>query len=71
MKQTRCRRHLRPRPSRSQINQQVGHVCSAIQALQLEALLELQKPEPSLPRLQFLNKMIDLAKDEVIALERY
>ena len=71
MKQNRCRRHLRPRPSRSQVNQQVGHVCAAIQALQLEALLELRKPEPSLPRLQFLNKMIDLAKDEVVALERY
>lgn len=71
MKQTRCRRHLRPRPSRSQINQQVGHVCSAIQAMQLESLLELQKSEPSLPRLQFLNKMIDLAKDEVLTLEQY
>jgi hypothetical protein len=71
MKQNRCRRHLRPRPSRSQINQQIGRVCSAIKALQLEAVLELQKPAPSLPRLQFLNKMIDFAKDEVVALERY
>ncbi|WP_041855988.1 hypothetical protein [Candidatus Korobacter versatilis] len=71
MKQNRCRRHLRPRPSRSQINQQVGRVCSAIQALQLEALIELQKPAPSLPRLQFLNRMIDLAKDEVVSLEKF
>jgi hypothetical protein len=39
--------------------------------MQLEALLELQKPAPSLPRLQFLNKMIDLAKDEVVALEQF
>ncbi len=71
MKQSRCRRHLRPRPSRSQINQQVGRVCSAIQALQLEGLLELQKPAPNLPRLQSLNKMIDLAKNEVAALEKF
>jgi hypothetical protein len=71
MKQTRCRRHLRPRPSRSQINQQVGRVCTAIRAMQLEAVLELQKPAPSLPRLQFLNKMIDLAQSEVIALEKF
>jgi hypothetical protein len=71
MKQNRCRRHLRPRPSRSQINQQVEHVCSSIQAFQLEAVLELQKPAPNRARLQFLNKMIDLSKDEVLALEQY
>ncbi|HEX8990691.1 MAG TPA: hypothetical protein VF784_03345 [Anaerolineales bacterium] len=71
MKQNRCRRHLRPRPSRSQINRQVRQVCSAIQAMQLEGLLELQKPVPSVPRLQFLEKMIDLAKDEVVALEKF
>lgn len=70
MKQTRCRRHLRPRPSRSQLNHQIGHVCSAIQAMQVETLIELQKPTPNLPRLQFLNKMIDLAKDEVLSLEK-
>jgi hypothetical protein len=71
MKQTRCRRHLRPRPSRSQVNQQIGHVCSAIQAFQLEWLLESQKPAPNMARLQFLHKMIDLSKNEVLSLEQY
>lgn len=71
MKQDRCRRHLRPRPSRSQVNQQIGRVCSALHAMQLEWILESQKPIPSLPRLQFLHKMIDLAKDEVLVLEKF
>lgn len=71
MKQNRLRRHLRPRPSRSQINHQIGHVRSAIQTFQLEWVLEAQKPQPNVARLQFLHRMIDLAKDEVVALERY
>ncbi len=40
MKQNRRRRHLRPRPTRSQVNQQIEHVRSAIQLFQMEALLE-------------------------------
>ncbi len=39
--------------------------------MQLEALLELQKPVPSLPRLQLLDKAIGLAKDEVVSLEKF
>ena len=34
MKQTRRRRHLRPRPTRSMINQQIQRVRSALQAFQ-------------------------------------
>ena len=50
MKQNRRRRHLRPRPTRSQINQQIGRVRSAIQLFQMEWLLEAQQEQPSLGR---------------------
>ena len=70
MKQTRRRRHLRPRPSRSQVNQQIGRVRSAIQLFQLEALLEASKPQPSLARLGFLNYAVGQMKDEVLSLEQ-
>jgi hypothetical protein len=46
MKHTR-RRHLRPRPTRSQIRQQVGRVCSTMQLFRLEWLLEARRPQPS------------------------
>ena len=71
MKQNRRRRHLRPRPSRSQVNQQVERVRSAIQLFQMEALLEAQKMQPSLPRLRFLNEAVGQMKDEVLSLEQY
>jgi len=71
MKQNRRRRHLRPRPSRSQINQQIERVRSAIQLLQMEALLEVNKPQPSLPRLRFLNEAVGEMKDEVLSLEQF
>ena len=69
MKQTRRRCHLRPRPSRAQVRQQLGRVQSAIQLFQLEWLLESQKPQPNLPRLRFLHDMIVQMKDEVSSLE--
>jgi hypothetical protein len=70
MKQNRRRRHLRPRPTRSQINQQVEHVRSAIQLFQVEALLEAHKPELSLGRLRFLDEAVGQMKDEVLSLEQ-
>lgn len=66
MKQNRRRRHLRPRPSRSQVER----VRSAIQLFQMEALLEAHNPQPDLPRLRFLNEAVGQMKDEVLSLER-
>ena len=71
MKQNRRRRHLRPRPTRSQINQQIEHVRSAIQLFQLEALLEAHKSEPGLSRLRFLDAAVGQMKDEVLSLEQF
>ena len=69
MKQTRRRCHLRPRPTRSQVNQQIQRVRSALQAFQLEWLLEAQRPEHNLGRLRFLHDAILAMKDELETLE--
>ena len=70
MKQNRRRRHLRPRPTRSQINHQLRRARSAIQLFQMEALLEVNKPQPSLGRLRFLDAAVGQMKDEVLSLEQ-
>jgi hypothetical protein len=36
----------------------------------MEALLEAQKMQPSLPRLRFLNEAVGEMKDEVLSLEQ-
>ena len=70
MKNHRRRRHLRPRPTRSQVNQQIEHVRSAIQLFQMEALLEAHNPQPDLGRLRFLDAAVGQMKDEVQSLEQ-
>jgi hypothetical protein len=69
MKQTRRRRHLRPRPTRSQINHQIQRVRSTMQLFQVEWLAEAQRPAPSQARLQFLHDSIMQMKDEMCSLE--
>jgi hypothetical protein len=71
MKRNRRPRHLRPRPTRSQINQQLQRARSAIQLFQLEWILEARKTQPSLARLRFLHEAIGQMKDEVLSLEQY
>jgi hypothetical protein len=71
MKKHRRRRHLRPRPTRSQINQQVERVRSAIQLFQLEWIVEARKAQPSLGRLRFLHEAIGEMKNEVLSLEQF
>jgi hypothetical protein len=69
MKQIRRRRPLRPRPTRSQVNQQIQLVCSTLQAFQLEWILEAQLPERNLGRLRFLHDAIVQMRDEISSLE--
>ena len=71
MKQDRRRRHLRPRPRRSQVNQQLEHIRSTMQMFQIEGLLEASKPEPSLPRLLLLDRMLRLMQEEAACLEKF
>ena len=69
MKQTRRRRHLRPRLTRSQIHHQLQRVRSTMQLFQVEWLAEAQRPAPSQVRLQFLHDSILQMKDEMCSLE--
>jgi hypothetical protein len=69
MKQLRRRRHLRPRPTRSQINQQIAQMQSALRLFQVEWLLESQRPAPCYQRLRFLHDRIVEMRDEISSLE--
>jgi hypothetical protein len=71
MKHNRRRRQLRPRPTRSQINQQIGRLSRALQLLQIESLLEIQQEKPSLPRLRFLDGAIGTMRAEISELEQF
>lgn len=70
MKQHRRRRPLRPRPTRSQIHQQIRQIGRTLQLVQLEALVEVQKPAPSLDRLRFLDDAAAAMRDEAAAVEK-
>ncbi len=69
MKFTRRRRHLRPRPSRSQIHQQIARMQSALRLFQAEWLLESQRPAACSHRLRFLHDRIVEMRDEISAME--
>lgn len=69
MKQRRRRRALRPRPTRSQLNQQTARMQSALRLFQTEWLLESQRPAPCYQRLRFLHDRIVEMRDEISTLE--
>ena len=71
MKQNRRRRHLRPRPTRSQINQRIARIQSAVQLFQLEWVLESQRPAPCYHRLCYLHDRIVEMRDEISSLEAF
>ena len=69
MKQNRRRRPLRPRPTRSQLNQQIARMQSALRLFQVEWLLESQRPAPCYQRLRFLHDRIVEMRDEISSIE--
>ena len=69
MKQDRRRLHLRPRPTRSQLNQQTARMQSALCLFQAEWLLESQRPAPCYQRLRFLHDRIVEMRDEISSME--
>jgi hypothetical protein len=71
MKHTRRRRHLRPRPTRCQVNQEINWARSWYQLLQLESVLELGRPTPDLPRLRWLQQQLLTCEDVISTLEAY
>ena len=58
MKNTRRRRHLRPRPSRAQINQQLNRTRRLLNLFRAEWLLEAQQDEPQPAHLHFVHDRI-------------
>ena len=69
MKQTRRRRHLRPRPTRSQINQQIRRLRSVLNLFRTEWLLEANQEQPRMAHLRFLHDSIVEINDEIATLE--
>ncbi len=69
MKISRRRRHLRPCPTRSQINQRIARIQSAVQLFQLEWVLESQRLTPCHHRLRYLHNRIVEMRDEISSLE--
>ena len=69
MKQNRRRRHLRPRPSRSQIHHRMRQLQSARNLLGLEWLLEAGRPQPCGKRLAWLHQRIVQIGDDLGYLE--
>ena len=71
MKQNRRRRHLRPRPTRCQINQELRRARSWFQLLKIETALELGRPAPDLSRLRWLHNQVLACEDVISTLEAY
>ncbi len=70
MKHTRRRTHLRPRPSRAQINQQIGKLIYTRNLLYVEWLLEAAKKNRSLERLRLIHAAIIEIRDELVEVEQ-
>ena len=69
MKQSRRRRHLRPRLSRCQVHQQLDQLRRGLQLFRSEWLLEAQHAQPRLEHLRFLHDRIVDIRDAISNLE--
>ena len=69
MKQNRRRRHLRPRPTRAQVAQQLARLRSTLNLFRTEWILEVQSEEPRMGHLRFLHAMVVEINDEIALLE--
>ena len=69
MKITRRRKHLRPRPSRSQTRQQIHSLRRHLQVFRLEWLLEAAREDRNINHLQALQERIVECRDDLDAWE--
>ncbi len=69
MKFNRRRRHLRPRPARAQLLQQIRHLRHRLQLFQLEWLLEAGRPDRNPLHLRLLRQGILECQEEIGTLE--
>jgi hypothetical protein len=65
MKNNRRRRHLRPRPSRSQINHQMRRMQTLLNLFRTEWLLEAQHEQPRPAHLRFVHDRVAEINDEI------
>ena len=70
MKHTRRRRHLRPQPSRSQLNLQLDQARRTMQLFQVGWLVEASQESPSLRRLRLLHDAVVTLRDDIADMER-
>ena len=70
MKNTRRRRHLRPRPSRAQLNQQLDRTRRLLNLFRAEWLLEAQRQERRPSHLRFVHDRIVEINDEIVHREQ-
>jgi hypothetical protein len=69
MKQTRRRRHLRPRPTRSQINHSIQQLRRTLNLVRVEATLELNRPAPCRQRMRWLEHRALECQDAIAMME--
>ena len=69
MKNNRRRRHLRPRPSRSQVHQQLAQLRRGLQLFRLEWLLEAQQEQSRPSHLRLIHDRIVDIRDAIASLE--
>jgi hypothetical protein len=70
MKQCRRRRHLRPRPSRAQINQQLNRTRRLLNLFRAEWLFEAQQDQPRAAHLRLVHDRIVEINDKIASLEQ-
>ena len=67
----RRRRALRPRPTRHQVNQEIGRAHRLHQMFEIERVLELSKAQPDVAHLRYIQEQIAALEDVVMTLESY
>jgi hypothetical protein len=70
MKMNRRRRHLRPVPTRAQINAELSRLRSLLNLFRVEWIMETRSEQPCPARLHFLHDRIAELRDEIAALEQ-
>jgi len=67
----RRRRPLRPRPTRHQVNQEISRARRLHQLFEIERVIELQRPEPDVSHLRYVQNQIASLEDIMVTLEAY
>jgi CHAD domain-containing protein len=72
MKHTiRRRRPLRPRPTRHQVNQEIGRARHLHELFRIEQAIELSKAQPDIAHLRYIQEQLAALDDVVMTLEAY